>query len=180
MAKMDFKELFSGAGFDNIKIPEGENNGFGNSFIENSVSGKAEDKAETAIEDLRNKYSRKAREEFESKAQKLQKERDDALRENWILQQRAEAALPEQMAAAGINGGASETTLANLMARFQGNRNDIRSGYMDNLGDLAAEHSAQQAESEKAYNEQWLEYLLSLAKMEEEYEKKKELAILQE
>ncbi|MBR5873056.1 MAG: hypothetical protein IKZ06_05370, partial [Oscillospiraceae bacterium] len=67
-----------------------------------------------------------------------------------------------------------------LLARYQGNRNDIRSGYMDNLGDLAIEHSAQQAESERAYNEQWLDYLLSLAKMEEEYEQKKALAAMQQ
>ena len=175
MAKKDFKEIISELGFGDFKIPEKEN-GFENNFIENSAPIKTEEKAEIAIEDLRNKYSQKTRAEFENKAQKLQKERDDALRENWILQQRAEAALPEQLAASGMNGGATETTLANLLARFQGNRNDIRSGYMDNLGDLAAEHSAQQAEAERTYNKEWIEYLLSLAKMEEEFEQKKALA----
>ena len=179
MASKDIKEIISELGFGDFKVPE-EIKDFGNGIIENPVSNKTEEKAEVAIEDLRNKYSQKARAEFENKAQKLQRERDDALRENWILQQRAEAALQEQMAAAGMNGGATETTLANLLARYQGNRNDIRSGYMDNLGDLAIEHSAQQAESERAYNEQWLDYLLSLAKMEEEYEQKKALAAMQQ
>ena len=179
MAKKDFKEIISELGFGDFKIPEKEN-GFENNFIENSAPLKTEEKAEIAIEDLRNKYSQKARAEFENKAQKLQKERDDALRENWILQQRAEAALPEQLAASGMNGGATETTLANLLARYQGNRNDIRSGYMDNLGDLAAEHSAQQAEAERTYNKEWIDYLLSLAKMEEEYEQKKALAAFEE
>ena len=118
---------------------------------------------------MRNKYSAKIREQFESSAQKLRKERDDALRENWILQQQAEAALPEQMAAAGINGGISETTLSNLRAKYQGNRNEIQNGYMDDIGDLAERKLENQSEAEKSYNEKWLEYLLSLAQMEEKY-----------
>ena len=138
------------------------------------------EEAETSVQELRNRYSEKVRENFEAAANKLKAERDDALRENWILQQRAEAALPEQLAAAGMNGGATETTLANLLARYQGNRNDIRSGYMDNLGDLAMENSAQQAEAERAYNEQWIDYLLSLAKMEKEFEQEKALAAMKQ
>ena len=158
-----------------------ENNNLGNfilSFLdkENYPGNPKEEKtnekqkeAEVAIEDLRNKYSAKIREQFESSAQKLRKERDDALRENWILQQQAEAALPEQMAAAGINGGISETTLSNLRAKYQGNRNEIQNGYMDDIGDLAEKKLENQSEAEKSYNEKWLEYLLSLAQMEEKY-----------
>ena len=136
--------------------------------IEEKTDGRQKE-AEVAIEDLRNKYSAKIREQFESSAQKLRKERDDALRENWILQQQAEAALPEQMAAAGINGGISETTLSNLRAKYQGNRNEIQNGYMDDIGDLAEKKLENQSEAEKSYNEKWLEYLLSLAQMEEKY-----------
>lgn len=127
----------------------------------------AREEAETSIQDLRNRYSERVRENFDLAAEKLRRERDDALRENWILQQRAKAALPEQMAAAGINGGASESTLANLEAQYQGNRNDIRKGYAENLEELGAKTSEQQAESEDKYNRQWLEYLLSLAKAED-------------
>ena len=86
----------------------------------------------------------------------MRKERDDALRENWVLQQQAEAALPEQMAAAGINGGISETTLANLRGKFQGNRNDIQNGYMNEIGDLAEKKLENHSEAEKSYNEKWL------------------------
>ena len=158
-----------------------ENNNLGNfilSFLEQENSSvnteqektnKKQKEAEVAIEDLRNKYSAKVREQFENSAQKLRKERDDALRENWVLQQQAEAALPEQMAAAGINGGVSETTLANLRAKYQGNRNDIQNGYEENLGELAGKNMENSSEAEKSYNEKWLEYLLSLAQMEEKY-----------
>ena len=132
----------------------------------------ARQNAEIAIEDLKNKYSQRARAEFESRAQKLRQERDEALRENWVLQQREQAALPEQMAAAGINGGASESMLANLNAKYQNGRNDIHGDFLNSLDELSAKNSENDAENERKYNEQWLEYLLSLAKMEEEYNKK--------
>ena len=132
----------------------------------------ARQNAEIAIEDLKNKYSQRARAEFESRAQKLRQERDAALRENWVLQQREQAALPEQMAAAGINGGASESMIANLNAKYQDGRNDIHGDFLNSLDELSAKNSENAAENERKYNEQWLEYLLSLAKMEEEYNKK--------
>lgn len=125
-----------------------------------------EHKAETAIMELRNRYSEQVREQYESEAEKLRAERDAALRENWILQQKAEAALPEQLAAAGINGGASETAAAGLMAQYQESRNDIRSDYLDELGDLSSGRAEKIADAEKDYNEMWLDYLLSIAKKE--------------
>ena len=128
----------------------------------------AEEKAETAIEELRNKYSEKVMEQYENEAKKLREERDAALRENWILQQRAEAALPEQLAAAGINGGATETGLANLRAQYQGNRNDIRSDYLDELGKAGNESRKAILENEKDFNKEWIEYLLGLAEKEAE------------
>ena len=144
-----------------------KNNG-NNSEEETKLSAREE--AETSVEELRNRYSEKVRENFDLTAKKLREERDNALRENWILQQRAEAALPEQMAAAGINGGASESTLANLKAQYQGNRNEIRKDFEQNLGELGTKTAEKQAENEDQYNRQWLEYLLSLAKKEAENE----------
>lgn len=123
-------------------------------------------KAETAIAELRNRYSEQVREQYESEAEKLRAERDAALRENWILQQKAEAALPEQLAAAGINGGASETTAAGLLAQYQQSRNGIRSDYLDELGELYSEKAEKIADAEKDYNEMWLDYLLSIAEKE--------------
>lgn len=147
----------------------------GGNIINNANTGNIQ----TSIEDIRNKYSEALRRQHEYAAEKLRAAKDEALRENWVLQQQAEAALPEQLAAAGLNGGAAETTLAALKARYQGNRNDIRSGYMDNLGGISEEFAAQQAETEREYNEKWIDYLLSLAKSEKEFEQKKALAAMQ-
>ena len=157
-----------------FKQKENKNENSANTGVE-AGSGIATESAETAVADLRNRYSEKVRANFENTAKKLREERDAALRENWVLQQQAEAALPEQMAAAGINGGASETTLANLRAKYQGDRNDIRNGFANELGELSFEHSRQQTENENRYNEKWLEYLLYLAQMEEKYKHEKEL-----
>ena len=138
---------------------------------ETEAAPSAREEAETSVQELRNRYSAKVKENFETAANRLKAERDDALRENWILQQKAKAALPEQMAAGGINGGASETTFANLNAQYQGNRNDIRKGYAENLEELGEKASEQQAENEDKYNRQWLEYLLSMAALSEKREK---------
>lgn len=132
------------------------------------IINESEKEAETALADLKNSYAQRLRDDYDYSANMLRQERDNALRENWILQQQAEAALPEQMAAAGINGGASETTLADLRARYEGNRNDIRGNYMDEVGKLSQQNAAAQAEAQQNYNEQWLEYLLSLARAEEQ------------
>lgn len=122
-----------------------------------------EERAETAISALKNKYAQNLRNEYDYAAQKLKEERDDALRENWVLQQQAEAALPEQMAASGINGGATETSLAALKSRYQGDRNGIRGNYMDNLGELSIQNQSERAAAERNLDERWLEYLLSIA-----------------
>lgn len=134
-----------------------------------------ETRAETAIADLHDRYAAKLREQYDFSMGRLRDERDEALRENWILNQQAKAALPEQLAAAGINGGASETTVANLDAQYQQGRNDIRGDYMEEMAKAVENQSEKLSESAENYNEKWIEYLLSLAKMEEEYEKKAEL-----
>ena len=59
-----------------------------------------EENAQTSLEDLRNEYAERMRKQYDYSAEKLREERDEALRENWVLQQQAEAALPEQMAVA--------------------------------------------------------------------------------
>lgn len=124
--------------------------------------------AETSISKLKSDYANQLRDNYNYSAEKLRDERDAALRESWVAQQRDEAALPERMAAAGINGGAAETSLAALKAKYQGNRNDIRSGYLDNLGELGVNHQNLSADAQRQYDQQWLEYLLSLARMEEQ------------
>lgn len=136
--------------------------------INGTEAAGAEERAKTAVSELRKRYSEKIREQYDLAAENLRRERDEALRENWVLRQKAEAALPEKLAAAGINGGASETVLAKLSSEYEGRRGDIVGDYMESLGELGAKSLEEKAETEKNFNEQWLEYLISLAKKEEE------------
>lgn len=159
----DFFSSLWGSGY-----PISGNNQNNNQSSPSTTVNQNQQKAETSLEKLKNDYSKKLRDNYEHSAERLKRERDEALRENWILQQREEAALPERMAAAGINGGAAETTLANLRASYQGNRNDIRKDYMNNLEDFAQKNFSEEAQAQREYNAKWLEYLLSLAEMEEQ------------
>ena len=119
---------------------------------------------------------------------KLKAERDDALREQYIKGRQATAALPEQLARYGINGGAVETTLANLMAQYQSGRNDTRKNYLgklaelangynksaaerataydQNLADLQKAYIDNKANADNRYDELWIQYLLDQAATE--------------
>ena len=176
----DIPGVYTGGGNSGVKVTvkSGAKAQAAETPVANTPAGpSAQQQAETAHADLRNQYASQIRNQSDYAADKMKAERDEALRENWILQQQAEAALPEQMAARGVNGGATETTLANLRAQYQGNRNDIRGGYMEEMGDLAQSHNQQQAEGNRSYNERWLDYLMDLAKMDEQY--KRDLALRQ-
>lgn len=153
----------------------GKNPQVSSSVKDENGENKALEEAKISLFDLRNSYARELKAQFDHAAKKLKDEKNDALRENWILQQQEEADLSEILAAEGINGGSTETTLSDLKARYQGNRNDIRKGYSDNLSDLYMEHSKESAEGAREYSEKWLDFLLSLAENEDEFEKDLEL-----
>ena len=150
---------------------------------ENKTAQKTEEKtepaagerAQTAIAELRNMYSEKLREHYDRSAEKLRAERDEALREKWILQQRAKAALSEQLAAKGINGGATESAAANIDAQYQGDRNDVREDYSDGILELSEEYGNKVFDAEKDFGEKWIDYLLSLGVLEEKQKDSLEL-----
>ncbi len=83
----------------------------------------------------------------------------------------SEAGLPEKLARYGVTGGAAETTLANLIADYEGKRNDIRKNQQDNLSQLGIDLQNGIAESERSYGQQWLSHLLNLAEAEEDFKK---------
>lgn len=134
----------------------------------NVSTEKTVNSAVTSIEELRNRYAKELRAQYDMAADRLKAEKENAMRENWILEQQEEAGLSEKLAKEGINGGAAETTLSGIRAKYQGNRNDIEKDYISDLGKLVFEHAEDQAKNAKDFDEKWLDYLISLA--EEEYE----------
>ncbi len=140
----------------------------GNSNASNSVTN-----IENHFNDLKNRYNDMLRQTYDFNAEKLKAERDAALREQYISQRQTEASLPERLAALGVTGGAANSTLANLWATYQGNRNKTRAGYLNNLGDLMQDYQQGVAENAINYDSRYLNHLLELALMDKEFEQNK-------
>ena len=122
----------------------------------------ADAEAKKTLEDLKNQYNEVLRRNYDYSAGKLKGETDDALRENYIRMRQERAQLPERLAKQGVTGGASETTLANLIANYEGQRNDIRENQQNNLSDLGMDYMNSTAQNEQSYGQQWLQHLLGL------------------
>ena len=131
----------------------------------------ADAEAKRTLEDLKNQYNEVLRRNYDYSAGKLKGETDDALRENYIRMRQERAQLPERLAKQGVTGGASETTLANLIANYEGQRNDIRENQQNNLSDLGMNYMNSTAQNEQSYGQQWLQHLLSLAEDEENFKR---------
>ena len=79
---------------------------------------------------------RTAEQEYNTQAEKLKTESDRALQEAYIQSRMARKALPQQLAAMGLQGGPTETSLVRLQNNYANARNDIQQGYLDNLASL--------------------------------------------
>ena len=71
---------------------------------------------------------------YEYQQGQLASARDNALREAYIKQQMVERRYPEQLSAAGINGGAARGLLARNNADYANQRTAIHGDYLNNLG----------------------------------------------
>ena len=71
---------------------------------------------------------------YEYQQSQLGAARDNALREAYIKQQMVERRYPEQLSAAGINGGAAQGLLARNNADYANQRTAIHGDYLNNLG----------------------------------------------
>lgn len=127
--------------------------------------------AKTTLEDLKSRYNDVLRRNYDYSSGKLKGETDDALRESYIRMRQERAQLPEQLARQGTTGGGSETTLANLIANYEGQRNNIRENQQNNLADLGMNYMNSIAQNEQSYGQQWLSHLLNLAEDEENFKR---------
>lgn len=61
---------------------------------------------------------------------------DDIARQAYITSMQNKKALPQQLAASGVNGGASETAMLGLSANYENNLNKINTGRSSALNDI--------------------------------------------
>lgn len=113
---------------------------------------------------------------YEYQQEQLRKAQNDALREAYIKQQMVERGYPEQLAAAGINGGAAQGVLARNNADYANQRTSIYNNLMQGLSDLGQNYQQGIMQSNENYLANMAAYQQALDQMEKEFEYNKQLA----
>lgn len=94
-----------------------------------------------ALADLENNYN--------ANVSGMQNENDRALREAYINYKLGQKNVEQQLANAGITGGATESILANLFNAYGNNRNALNQNLQNKLADLSAVYNTNVANTEK-------------------------------
>lgn len=77
---------------------------------------------------------------------------EDSLRQAYINRMQSQRNLGQQMAAQGLSGGATETTLANMLNNYGNARNDINTTANRSLADLEQNYNSNLSQAIQAYN----------------------------
>ena len=91
---------------------------------------------------------------YDSSRNKLNQQASDAFQQAYINRMMAEKNLTQRLAAMGISGGASESTVAGLINNYGNARNSIQRSLDSNLGDLEMNYNNNIDKLIAAYNEQ--------------------------
>ena len=113
---------------------------------------------------------------YEYQQEQLRKAQNDAFREAYIKQQMVERGYPEQLAAAGINGGAAQGVIARNNADYANQRTSIYNNLMQGLSDLGQNYQQGIMQSNENYLANMAAYQQALDQMEKEFEYNKQLA----
>ena len=101
---------------------------------------------------------------------------ENQLRELYIARMMADRALPVQMSAQGINGGAAESTIAGNRNQYQNNRNALYQDANAKLADLLKTYNTSVNSNEQNLAQQMANLKMQLAIMEAQAKYDKELA----
>lgn len=101
---------------------------------------------------------------------------ENQLRELYIARMMADRALPVQMSAQGINGGAAESTIAGNRNQYQSNRNALYQDANAKLADLLKTYNTSVNSNEQNLAQQMADMKMKLAIMEAQAKYDKELA----
>ena len=108
----------------------------------------------------------------------MQQAKDDAFREAYIKQQMVERAYPEQLAAAGIRGGAAQGVIARNNADYAKQRTSIYNNYLNNLANAGQTYQQGVLGNNEDYLRSMAAYQQALKQMELQHQYDKELAVL--
>lgn len=97
--------------------------------------------------------------EYTAQQAALEQQREKELRQAYVRQQQALAQLPEQLAAAGINGGAAESSLVRLNRAYGSQRADIDREYGQAYRELLAQQAADAADAAEKAAQNRIDYM---------------------
>lgn len=96
--------------------------------------------------------------------------KDNALREAYIKQQMVERGYPEQLSAAGINGGAAQGLIARNNADYAKQRTAVQGNYMNNLGEAGQNYQQGVLQNNQNFLENMAAYRQQLDEMRRKWE----------
>jgi hypothetical protein len=107
---------------------------------------------------------------YEYQQGQLASARDNALREAYIKQQMVERGYPEQLSAAGINGGAAQGLIARNNADYAKQRTNIQGNFLNNLGAAGQTYQQGILQNNENFLRTMAEYQQSLDEMRRKWE----------
>ncbi len=164
----------------NVIIGSGGNRGNLSGFLsgllgnQNQTTQPIEITPDTTVEDSYKAAMEAANERlkqaYEYQQGLLSKAKDDALREAYIKQQMVERGYPEQLSAAGINGGAAQALLARNNADYAKQRGSIQGNYMNNIGEAGQNYQQGVLQNNQNFLESMAAYRQQLDEMRRKWE----------
>jgi hypothetical protein len=91
--------------------------------------------------------------DFDLSRNNLAADAERALQEAYINRMMNERSLQQQLNAQGINGGATESTIASMLNNYGTSRNNINTAYGNNLAQLEQAYLNNLAQAQQSYNE---------------------------
>lgn len=82
----------------------------------------------------------------------INKAAEEAQRQNYITKEMQQRNIGQQLAAAGLNGGAAETTILGLANKYGENRRMVDTDRINNVAALEAQKAQQEAAAQTEYN----------------------------
>lgn len=134
------------------------------------------DEVQQKLRDATDLANKNALDVYNSGKAELNANIENQLRELYIARMMADRALPVQMSAQGINGGAAESTIAGNRNQYQNNRNALYQDANAKLADLLKTYNTSVNENEQSLAQQMADMRMKLAIMEAQAKYDKELA----
>lgn len=170
-----------GSGVKKVTVSSGRGGGGGrisSSINEAPVQTAPETTVQDAYKAQMEAANERLKQAYEFQQAQLQKAKDDAFREAYIKQQMVERAYPEQLAAAGINGGAAQGVIARNNADYAKQRTAIHGNYLGGLAQAGQTYQQGLYGANENFLSSMADYERALKQMAIQHQYDKELAML--